>query len=847
MASSSSRSRSWRIFENLCLGNAVDVKKDNLLHFLNFLEEERPLRDRAYQDELASRVKTLLTSADNKWLAICLLPHVIEHCDAETFSRNALLWMRSLQQFIGSKPGPKIRDLALNTISKLLSLSVEFDDISREISINIIHPLMMNLLALTKSDNEDQKAMVCIFRQCIIFYPGPTGRFRSQIENICLQAIDNDMNSLVREACSCLAVLPRCGSPGEKGVKFAEFWSKYSKLILNTLSELWRDLTQTEAGQGKKQNCRPILKISKVTEAEPDRSKITTRRICALILVLQEMIGNSFPNIVRVDVERIVSLCCALSDKDIDMSSHSIDIVCINASLPHIWQSVLSLLNVLIAQVNMIMLPYESTVLRMVHKILLSDNVKGVEAYSKPFSKLRVQAYQVLHTWALTVSPLLSNAAEKVVEHALNDARPRLVSSSSRKPASQEKSKNFSQSKKLQRELAKGEMTGKKINNQMNSDVAFAALKFLQSLISSSGPMLSSSLVAAIQKEILSFVLNIAESTNQLANSFSSPYGCTQCRMELYKCTFELLNLYHHEQPTPLSLMINIFRMGSSDPSMEVSEYCRHSLSLSDKLLRPSIPALREYSRDIQLQSNPPASGTDVSKSAWKTNEFGNVDDGQQASSLEIPEQVANNDRIIDEITPSLSQEFQQSKHQQDDDLTIPGATAGEANLFEATVKQVDVEGTQTELEKGAESHGSAGMIEKVLEKRPFLVMDSLTDCPMDQATEEESRAEKVTKRARIDDNLYMNEGTDIADSKESGKVADVAMDEEEGCDKALNVSNVEASGADGASSCEQEAFDAQKRTADEPTEHIELDDESDDNEAGQILKSFVISYPDSE
>ena len=47
MASSSDESpdgrRSVAIFENLCLGDK-DVKKDNLLFFLRFLQDEKPLK-----------------------------------------------------------------------------------------------------------------------------------------------------------------------------------------------------------------------------------------------------------------------------------------------------------------------------------------------------------------------------------------------------------------------------------------------------------------------------------------------------------------------------------------------------------------------------------------------------------------------------------------------------------------------------------------------------------------------------------------------------------------------------------------------------------------------------------
>ena len=548
--------------------------------------------------EFVQRIKKWFMSNDKKWIAICLMPTFLEDFDAEIVWQNLLYWLRSILQVINSKPNDAIFDLTLRCVEKLIKISLEFDDLSREIALNIIQPLLNNLLQNSGTKNSCLVSKISVFRQCMICYPGPTGRFRTQIEHLCIALLSNDNEALKKEACKCMSVLPRCGSSGEKGTKFSEFWSKQLAVVIDTLKLLLDNLFLAKISEDTEQIGRKkTLQFTPVSLAEPEFSTVTSARIKSLLFVMEEMLSYKFPNIVQVDITAIFSLCNRLFDREISHHDTSVEAVCLRAVLPQLWQSMLSLVNVLVAQAGSLLLPFESLITQMANHVLANDPSTGdIKEYKN--AALKKQGYQLLNSWNVIVGPLSATVLEKIVDVVLIDIKPQLQKEKTTVIKKDRKHKKMKDGAKLQEDIIKEEMALKMIDPTENSETSFAALTFLATLINTTGPVISSDLIVKIQTEVISICSSLTEPSKQKHPNFPAPYGCDKCRRKLLKCAFELTNLYHHHLPTPLSNLICIFKEFINDPVSCVSADSKFYLNALDKTIRPSVPSLRKYHED---------------------------------------------------------------------------------------------------------------------------------------------------------------------------------------------------------------------------------------------------------
>ena len=749
-------------------------------------------------------------------MAICLIGLFVEDFDADIIWQNLMFWMRSVLQLINSKTSTAILDLTLKSIPKLLKISLEFDDLSKELSLNIIHPLLNCLLQSTGTKARCLVNKLAAFSSCIMYYPGPTGRFRMQLENLCLALFSSHEKALRDEACRCMSLLPKCGPSGEKATKFAEMWNKHFKMATETLDLLFDGLTHAKADkETSKEKDTRTFRFSQISLAEPEFSTVTALRMKSLLFMIELMLSHKFPHTIEIDVGIFLHLCKRVFSKEIDFQDVSIESVCLQTVLPQLWNSILSLMNVLLAQMGSLLLPFEYFIFQIAYQILTHCR-NGIESKSQSAS-LRIQGYQLLDSWHLIVGPLSSESLKNLVDVILTDIRPHLQTERTVETVEEGKQKKRKKSK-LHDEIAKSEMALKMINSTEGSEITYAALTLLSTVISTSGSIMWTDLMLQIEKEVLSISRNLVGLSKQAECGFPSPYGNDKCRKKLLMCTFWLANLYHHQIPTPFSTLISIFQDYTSDPSPIVSRDCTHFLSLMDKIIHPSVPALREYHEDdvhhgntVQTNAKAPLLSTGLFNELCEVTHLENTrphhssfDNGDQRPLLDStvsPRALLNNvssAQSTDRIVADRSESTQES------------SKSGDLNKLEmSNQKLVGSEESAFEVQRKSEIEFQDKDIGFAYENEEKENDDTI------------ELDEIVAKRARFDDMRCGGE------AKQSQSKA---------------VENLNYGYLQGGKKTDQ--TEIMEATMDEDCN--EILDKSDD-ESSTFLKSFVNSFPDSE
>ena len=744
---------------------------------------------------------------------------ILEDFDAEVIWQNLLFWMRSILQLINSKPNDTFLDLILRCIPKLLKLSLEFDDLSREISLNIIHPLLNNLLQNTGTKSRCLINKIAVCKECITCYPGPTGRFRLQIENLCLALLSSREQPLRKKACECMALLPRCGSSGEKGTKFAEIWNKQFVMTTDTLNVLLAELFHTNAGKdaSKDRNTR-TFRFTPVSLAEPEYSTITSIRIKSLLFVIEQMLSYKFPTMIQIDVGIILHICSRLFDEEVDVTYTSIEAVCLNAVLPQLWHSVLSLINVLLAQMGSLMIPFEALIFQMAYQVLTNHREGEDRRYQN--ITLKRQGYQLLDSWNMIVGPLSSKMLQKIVNVILHDVKPHLQTNRLKEIKNGGKQKKNKDRSKLQEEIVKGEMALKKIDDTEGSEIAYAALTLLATVINKSGPVMEADLMLRIETEVISICNMLMGPSKQLGHIFPPPYGNDKCRKKLLACTFWLTNLYHHHIPTPLSTLIRIFQDFCKDPSPIVSQDSNVYLSLLDKVIHPSVPALREYHEDSFVNSTKPQTHTNTPLLSTG---------------------------LFDELHLASQQETTKTQD-------IGGGSHEEAPVYPTVATNVFSEGAtspQTTEERFIDNNAKSCSIEKLSNNGNTLQLEPTgleeRTITQEKSVEVQGGTEKSLDEKRFDLKSQFNEDETDRDVEMEETLAKRPKLDEEMCEREEENNLCEPrvlNNASGPHGTKQNNFELMEATSNKDV--VELPSKSDD-ESTMFLKSFVNSFPDSE
>ena len=741
----------------------------------------------------------------------------VEDFDADIIWQNLMFWMKSVLQLINAKTSTAILDLTLQCIPNLLKISLEFEDLSKEISLNIIHPLLNCLLQSAGTKSRCLVKRMTAFSSCIIYYPGPTGRFRTQLENLCLALFSSHEKALRDEACKCMSLLPRCGPSGEKATKFAEMWNKQFKMATDTLDLLFDNLIHTKSDKetSKEKNTR-TFRFTQISLAEPEFSTVTALRMKSLLFMIEQMLSHKFPHTIQIDVGMFLHLCKRVFSKEIDFQDTSIESVCLHTVLPQLWNSILTLMNVLLAQMGSLLLPFENFIFQIAYQVLTHFQT-GIEAKSQNAS-LKMQGYQLLDSWNVIVGPLSSESLKNLVDVILTDIRPHLKTEKTAESIKEGKQKKRKHKSKLQDEITKHEIALKMIDSTEGSEITYAALTLLATLISKSGSIMCADLLLRIENEVISICRNLVGLSKQAECGFPSPYGNDKCRKKLLMCTFWLANLYHHQIPTLLSTFISIFQDYVSDPSPIVSKDCTHFLSLMDKIIHPSIPALREYHEDDVHHDNSLQNSVKAPLlSTGLFNELCEIIHQENAGPQNLGIDNGNEKTLL-ASTASPSALFNKVSSAESTDRTIANGSSSTQELSTSG----DLHKLDMSNEKLSKTKETSFEVQRKSEIE-FQEKDLSFVCENEEKENDDTIEvdEIVAKRAKLDDMLLEEEAkqsqSKVLGNLNYGYLQDAKKDDQTEITEATTVED-----------------------------HSEILDKSDD-ESSIFLKSFVNSFPDSE
>ena len=152
--------------ENITL--AVHLLLENVKH-------SQTLQSKSAACEWITASNKLLNSRKDRWIGICLLDCLVEQCQTELFNENCLTWLQILVQILQQEIlNTKMCKHVAEVLRKILSFSVQFAEISREISLTIIPSL---LTAVLNEKNTNPEISLLVARTCIEFFPGASGSF----------------------------------------------------------------------------------------------------------------------------------------------------------------------------------------------------------------------------------------------------------------------------------------------------------------------------------------------------------------------------------------------------------------------------------------------------------------------------------------------------------------------------------------------------------------------------------------------------------------------------------------------------------------------------------------------
>ena len=544
----------------------------------------------------------LLSSCEDRWKGVVLLSTFQKCCDAETFYQNAGFWIKSLLQVLTTNVSFSLRNLVLHGIKYLLKKSTQFDELSRDFAGTVVQPLLQCLI---KDENNLSGLELDVIEQCILSYPRPSGKFRTQIERLLVGLLDIDNEAVRVKVCQCFSVLAMCGSGGEKGTKYSDYWYSYLSMIMNSIHQFTNDLFGREASIRSQDLKLNIIKFKAIPSSEPDHSILISRRIRSLLCVLKDMLSYEFPCVVTLPIEHIMNTLYTVFNSNLQPSLQiSVEQACIQAVLPAIVEEAVLVITVLIAQSGTLILPYAVSIMQIVNKVISNDQ-KSDQNLLQPVHvnfRLNTVCYQLLCMWLNIIHsfPPREDLLLRIVEAALKDIQVSSIKPSSNlssditsktgKKAKKNKQKHF------QNELSAREFSIKTTDNAVNSGTAFAALKFLESTLSNVGPVLPTTILSKIQAETISLAMKISEACTQYNQSFAAPYELKDCRLQLYRTIFALLNLYHYHLPSHVATLITLLQRGKGDASSDVSSFCHQCIAFADKIIRPSAPSFRTCS-----------------------------------------------------------------------------------------------------------------------------------------------------------------------------------------------------------------------------------------------------------
>ncbi|ESO92884.1 hypothetical protein LOTGIDRAFT_232958 [Lottia gigantea] len=564
-----------------------------------------------------SHVHNCLNSSNKRLEGLLLLETLVKQSSTLVFTDNIYTWIKLLLQILKSPGETTFHQQSCKILSMIIKSSTSFSEISREISTNIIPQLLPVLLYSQPLFREE--AISCI-KVCAESYPGPTGSFRSKIEKILLIDLQSEVPKT--DSPSCLAILGICGGGGKNRIKHTEGWSiQFTKIystLNNTISMLYQPLNTDE--QYKESNDGFQLNI--LPETLSERNHILLHRLSIFTQVLSSLLTEDMTAVAKVPVEDILRFICQCLEVkgNILLRRPTTDNLVLLSILPTIHRTSLTLLHNLIVSCGNILIPFSSTINKLLIESLVWTNNKTQYGQQKRYSTLRNEVYQTMCIWLKKLGAACNIVEEEkdLIRELIHDITPPIDVI---KLSSTGVHNGFEPPKKKKKNMGYQDLTQsmssyRKIDTSANSDLTSTCLKALQLFVFYFGSSLKSKSYKDIGETVISIILDIQCSHDNLP----IPYHDVLCRKRLYGVLKSCIMSPHSNTPSLLQCAVKIFAVGQRDMSIKVSTFCKECSAICECLYHPRAPCIMgpniatstlNFDRQVQ-QNTEDSSSTDV-------------------------------------------------------------------------------------------------------------------------------------------------------------------------------------------------------------------------------------------
>ncbi|XP_022093788.1 proline-, glutamic acid- and leucine-rich protein 1-like [Acanthaster planci] len=574
----------------------------------SFIEDSTELQIFSQERNCASwigHINGCLNSSKTRLEGLIVLRALVNQCPAEVFQQYCASWVRLLTQILQSYDPPPVIALASVALRNILKEAAQVSELSREISNTFITPIITAALELK---TEWQDSAIQILAACIQSFPGPCGTFRTRTENFLIQVMGSSGSvDIAVSASQCLALLPRVGGGGQGGTKHAEAWSYYCHRVLATIKDLTDKIYHDSQPEKQSDSSHPPFTMPDAPLKEPTRMYTLVRQFKVMSACLQHMLRAEFPEMVKIPVKSILSLCVRILVPSMLFKGLKSALQTGNFSSVH--SEAFNILAALLISCRGNLSLHKDIINELfVKSHAFRPSVQSDDAKYRVLSGLKLSVYGALEIWLETSGSCsgIETGADKLLEAILNDARPQAQMTKLRVTTEKPTSMNAKKSGKSKQkgETAGGETTTTSLASQQktsppsSSRVCLAALKVLRCLLTSIGTRVKPN----FHKDVHEFVIPLLLHLQQLPPILiPAPYSNADCRRALYHVLLSSVTAPHPRWPAPLQCTAGLFSRGRQDASINVSSFCAEASIICQSIIHPRVPCLQQPFRIAQL------------------------------------------------------------------------------------------------------------------------------------------------------------------------------------------------------------------------------------------------------
>lgn len=501
---------------------------------------------------------------------VCILNIILQKCSDKILEENAVTWMRYFVQILNTSPSDNVLRSCYLALTSLLQHACLMDKVARDVATKGIDALLSLLVGSSLPLSADR---LNLLRCCLKTFPGPCGQQKNNLYKLAVAAIDSELSATdLVAAFKLYALLPRCGSPGEKEKKYADNWLNQFNQIVNTcqyyLSNL-NDKLSRKMGDMTMDETLKFISFPEITnKSEMDTYKLLDK-IEKVLLMLKYFISSALSWEVHFPVLKLVNLFCDLSNL-LQFNSKEQKMVLVGRK---ITEALLQCLCVTIKQFRTLILNVMQPLARILTSLISNDSLLS-----------RSGLYQcALHLFInLKIAPKNVSIIDDLLPCIIKDIKINEDSSFLISEGQNTDGIKSGQSTRKHPKLGEVAKTNLKRLDYDAHENTYAALKVLEKIIQLNGSLLSSNNLRLIISNVFKVFAKL-----YTQEEFPPPYICDNNRLILYKVSKGLLFLQHGSVHLPVTSLLSYFKVGVKESQSSIHNYCHHVLLDYDTVFHP--------------------------------------------------------------------------------------------------------------------------------------------------------------------------------------------------------------------------------------------------------------------